>query len=52
MQVSCNMIYESVVSLFRFRGTEIRCSVRIFSSAGHNKEHFPVEDPLWVEALF
>lgn len=24
----------------------------IFSLAGHNKEHFLVEDPLWDEALF
>lgn len=23
-----------------------------FSLAGHNKEHFLVEDPLWDEALF
>lgn len=24
----------------------------IFSLAGHNREHFLVEDPLWDEALF
>lgn len=38
--------------LFCFTGGVIRCSVMIFSLAGHNKEHFLVEDPLWDEALF
>lgn len=38
--------------LFHSNGDIMRCSVMIFSLAGHNKEHFQVEDPLWDEALF
>lgn len=37
---------------FPVKETKIWCSVRIFSSAGHNMEHFRAEDPPWVEVLF
>lgn len=51
MQAGCNAWYQ-VYRFLCFVLDEIQSSVMIFSSAGHNKEHFQAYDPLWVEALF